>query len=518
MVLLHASLFGETRWKLGYELHARLLLNKSASFLSSHPQACQFSCAFACSEATPASCDAIQCGAACKKTCCDHSLQQHNMTTLREHRATVSQLLNGSSPHPLPPTPDISRLDEAGAEPHCALDPSTQFAFVAGLRKFGLMGRARPGDIIEPPCVRVKTSVCALQLEELRTRCPLVANQTEPYPLPQTDPRSALIHAMTRIHHRLRLVVLGDSIYRQVFWELIHLLRGSRLFIDWQSHGSISYVHTIHAGQMYSAVAGATSRRYFADTIERPWESGNESRGTMLRVDYHLFEQYNRDRLAMVTNHMVTQAKRRAAGERTVLILGVPLMWPLIGNVEQGFNSSALLRTVSPGQPLESKVGRFWEDLVRTSRTQATGDRPFQLVLTTPTERILGTFRESTWRLEHGEVLNGEVTSALAALNATDSSDWALVDYAALTRGRCPAASRMRDVPAPGLRAGNWHYSMVKVAVLVGQSWPSRAPQAVSEGFRLPSALVRKGPVSQMAQQGRGPGATLRQIHRFHRV
>ena len=41
-----------------------------------------------------------------------------------------------------------------------------------------------------------------------------------------------------------------------------------------------------------------------------------------------------------------------------------------------------------------------------------------------------------------------------------------------------------------------------------GNSWPPRAHQSASEGLGLPSALVRKGPASQMAQRGRGLPAT----------
>ena len=38
-------------------------------------------------------------------------------------------------------------------------------------------------------------------------------------------------------------------------------------------------------------------------------------------------------------------------------------------------------------------------------------------------------------------------------------------------------------------------------------SWPPRAPQSASEGLGLPSALVGRGPASQMTQRGRGPSA-----------
>ena len=41
-----------------------------------------------------------------------------------------------------------------------------------------------------------------------------------------------------------------------------------------------------------------------------------------------------------------------------------------------------------------------------------------------------------------------------------------------------------------------------------GRSWPSRAPQTAFEGWRLPSALRRRGPASQIPPRGRGPPAT----------
>ena len=50
-----------------------------------------------------------------------------------------------------------------------------------------------------------------------------------------------------------------------------------------------------------------------------------------------------------------------------------------------------------------------------------------------------------------------------------------------------------------------------------GHAWPQRARQAASEGSRLPSALVRRGPALRIPPRGRVPGATPRQTHRFHR-
>ena len=49
---------------------------------------------------------------------------------------------------------------------------------------------------------------------------------------------------------------------------------------------------------------------------------------------------------------------------------------------------------------------------------------------------------------------------------------------------------------------------MVKVAVWRGHSGPPRAPQSASERLGLPSALVRRGPASQMPPRGRGLSAS----------
>tara|TARA_B110001452_G_scaffold213429_1_gene184175 strand:- start:443 stop:838 length:396 start_codon:yes stop_codon:yes gene_type:complete len=51
-----------------------------------------------------------------------------------------------------------------------------------------------------------------------------------------------------------------------------------------------------------------------------------------------------------------------------------------------------------------------------------------------------------------------------------------------------------------------------------GHSWPLRAHRAASEGFRLPSALVRRGPALQIPPRGRGPPATCRPSRHFCRV
>lgn len=339
----------------------------------------------------------------------------------------------------------------------CAFHSSTQFMFEAGRRTPGTMASAGPRDIIEPPCVRVRSSPCAAQLRELQAQCPLLATKREPFPLPPSDPRSSLLDALNT-HRRLYLVVLGDSIYRQVFWELVHLLRGSRLFIDWQSHSRISYVHHIHKGHIHSAVAARTTRGgRFATAIEQPWKNQTVQSQAALRLDYIPFVSYGTEELETIKQLMT---KARGTGLRTVLILGTPLMWPLIGNVGLNSNTSALIATITPGRPLQSTVGWFWKQLVHTSRRQAdeTDDAPFQLVVSTPTERITSTYRDSPWRAAHAAVLSGELVSALAALNATNTQDWAFVDYEALTRGQCPAASRMLGVAAPGMRNGNWHY------------------------------------------------------------
>ena len=60
--------------------------------------------------------------------------------------------------------------------------------------------------------------------------------------------------------------------------------------------------------------------------------------------------------------------------------------------------------------------------------------------------------------------------------------------------------------------------SMVKVASWRCHSWPPRAYQAEFEGFRLPSALVRRGPALQIPPRGRVPRAPPRQTHRFRCV
>ena len=59
-------------------------------------------------------------------------------------------------------------------------------------------------------------------------------------------------------------------------------------------------------------------------------------------------------------------------------------------------------------------------------------------------------------------------------------------------------ANRAMKVDSSGLR------SMVKVASWRGHSWPPRARQAASEGFGLPSALVRRGPAPRISPGGRG--------------
>jgi len=379
-------------------------------------------------------------------------------------------LVHGASPQGQPPPHRaFARRPPNAAHPanaddmvsdECAFHSSAKFMFEAGRRTPGSMAGASARDIIEPPCVRVRSSPCAAQLRELQAQCPLLATKREPFPLPPSDPRSSLLDALNT-HRRLRLIVLGDSIYRQVFWELVHLLRGSRLFIDWGSHRRISYVHHVRGGHIHSAVAAQTSRGgRFATAIEQPWNNQTVQSQATLRLDYIPLVSHDAAQLATFKQLI---AEARGTGLRTVLILGSPLMWPLIGNVGRNMNTSALIATITPGRPLQSTVGRFWQQLVQTSRSQAdeTDDAPFQLVLSTPTERVLthpDGKSELPWRAAHAAVLSGELASALAALNATNTSDWALVDYAALTRGQCPAASRMLGVAAPGLRYGNWHY------------------------------------------------------------
>ena len=62
-----------------------------------------------------------------------------------------------------------------------------------------------------------------------------------------------------------------------------------------------------------------------------------------------------------------------------------------------------------------------------------------------------------------------------------------------------------------------WGY-MAKVASWRCHSWTPRAHQAAFGGFRLPSALVNRGPALQIPPGDRVPGATPRQTHRVRCV
>ena len=96
------------------------------------------------------------------------------------------------------------------------------------------------------------------------------------------------------------------------------------------------------------------------------------------------------------------------------------------------------------------------------------------------------------------------------------------LDEASDPQNETVALDKIRPAPphppagwVASLRVGEPCDSMVRVLPWWRHSRPPRAPRAASEGFRLPSALVRRGPALQTPPRGRAPGATPRQTHQF---
>ena len=106
-------------------------------------------------------------------------------------------------------------------------------------------------------------------------------------------------------------------------------------------------------------------------------------------------------------------------------------------------------------------------------------------------------------------------TSQLAKTLVIKAEDARILEDVASMRA---AYSQLYSLNAELLGEYNKRASMVKVASWRGHSWPLRAHQAASEGFRPPSALVRRGPALQIPPRGRGLPATRRPRRHFHRV
>ena len=122
----------------------------------------------------------------------------------------------------------------------CLFTNATRFAF-----SYLVFGRLRAH-----PCVHVKSSLCAEQFQALQATCPLQREQTEPFPL-APGPRWALMEALVNYAARgpvvgpVRVRIIGDSMLRQTFWELVYLLRGESVFVDIYTFDPISYVQVV---------------------------------------------------------------------------------------------------------------------------------------------------------------------------------------------------------------------------------------------------------------------------------
>lgn len=355
----------------------------------------------------------------------------------------------------------------------CLFTNATRFAF-----SYLVFGRLRAH-----PCVHVKSSLCAEQFQALQATCPLQREQTEPFPL-APGPRWALMEALVNYAARgpvvgpVRVRIIGDSMMRQTFWELVYLLRGESVFVDIHTFGPISYVQVVLTEQQANATASdpGSSRRTMSSSVaftmdghygdlERRWEEitsmRNHSKTMALRVDYIPWTSYDPKASKAVRRFFEASLHgHQDLRKHNVYILGSPVFWPLVGDVARGFNSSELLSSIDVEQPLAGKVGTLWKTFVQASRNGTNpASMPFYVVLNMPTERVALRLKHEEWRTQHALSLNNELERVLGALNATDSQDWALVDFAALTQGRCPAAaSLMPGQPVPGMSDGDWHY------------------------------------------------------------
>ena len=175
--------------------------------------------------------------------------------------------------------------------------------------------------------------------------------------------------------------------------------------------------------------------------LERRWEEitsmRNHSSTMALRVDYIPWTSYDPKASKAVRRFFEASLhSHQELRKHNVYILGSPVFWPLVGNVERGFNSSELLSSIDVEQPLAGKVGTLWKTFVQASRNGTNpASMPFYVVLNMPTERVALRLKHEEWRTQHALSLNDELERVLGALNATDSQDWALVDFAALTQG-----------------------------------------------------------------------------------
>lgn len=393
-----------------------------------------------------------------------------------------------------------------GGESVCALPSSFRVAYVKSCDGFLL--QQAPLHRCQPPAAcRDGTSACSQQLEALN-ECILSLAEHE-----TSQPRGARAELIGTLRNQ-RIAVVGDSMARQAFATLVHLLRGRSVVIDPFTFGAMSYVQgqtsngtTIDylslTGQRWGPSADPhvsqggvpidamprwvqAGRSLLDASVEWPFRSRLGSGilfESALRVDFYFTATcYGRQQLGSVWRHSGEElAKLLASGSYSHIVILPPNYWVLRGqSCECNSAKDKSMRDTATRQKQTMLCGRYTQCTGFPSRLSTRINASILLAAEAAAERANGSRLSpisAHWRC----VANAKSNRTRAIVvstptervpsNLLEGADGINARLAALFRsgqhGLTPAngwvhvdwAAATRVRKPVGTYGGNWHYA-----------------------------------------------------------